>query len=417
MQRQLIIAASVLGLFGTMTNILFISPLPSLIAAFLFPFILINRRYLPPTVFWLLLFFLFAGFSTLLYNPASFLKFGFYRYDGNFFISYLPLLVLPFLSIKYDIDKLFRYFLYLSTVVNLVVYCFSTLQNQPAFFGLFLSTNGAGGFYSIVTSLAFIYFLEKKSYKNLIILLLNAFFLYATYSRGSILGLVIGLSCLYFLHIRKSYLITWILVGLSAIQIYILIDTYPEYKKYIMNSRHADIYENYEAYVHKNYGNVSTKYNNVLIRMYETWPRAVDSFFHSPLLGTGFGSLNDVPYIFNDAVPGFFSTNKQKNKVYNDSHAHHSFLHFLGEQGLLGLVLFIMFWRSVYKFLLQNGQEPTIRDFLLVSFFNLTVMSFTEHRITTPSNALPFVLTLSLYYVYVNYQKKSGVNNIPETAS
>jgi len=123
-----------------------------------------------------------------------------------------------------------------------------------------------------------------------------------------------------------------------------------------------------------------------------------------------------VPFIFNDAVPGIFSTNKQKKKVYNDSHAHHSFLHFLGEQGLAGLFIFIMFWRSVYKFLLQNGQEPTIRDFLLVSFFNLTVMSFTEHRITTPSNALPFVLTLSLYYVYVNYQNKSG-QTITETAS
>jgi len=415
MQRQLIIAASVLGLFGTMTNILFISPLPSLIAAFLFPFILVNRKYLPKTVFWLLLFFLFAGFSTLLYHPASFLQFRFYRYDGNFFISYLPLLVLPFLSIKYNVDKLFRYFLYVSTVVNLFVYSINVLQNRSTFSGLFLSTNGAGGFYSIVTSLAFIYFMEKKSYKNLIILILNALFLYATYSRGSILGLVVGLTCLFFINIQKTYLIRWLLVGLAVIQIYILADTYPEYKKYIMNSRNADIYENYETFVHKRYGFVSTKYNNVLIRMYETWPRAVDCFFHSPILGTGFGSLNDVPFIFNDAVPGVFSTNKQKEKVYNDSHAHHSFLHFLGEQGLIGLFLFYMFWRSVYKFLRQNAQEPTIRDFLLVSFFNLTVMSFTEHRITTPSNALPFVLTLSLYYVYVNYQNKS-VRNISETA-
>jgi len=416
MQRQLIIAASVLGLFGTMTNILFISPLPSLLAALLFPFILVNRRYLPRTVFWLLLFFLFAGFSTLLYHPISFLQFRFYRYDGNFFISYLPLLVLPFLSIKYNVNKLFRYFLYLSTGVNTIVYGINVLQNRSVFSGLFMSTNGAGGFYSLVTSLAFIYFLEKKSYKNIIVLLLNTLFLYATYSRGSILGLVIGLLCLFLINIRRSYLIRWLLVGLAGIQIYILADTYPEYKKYIMNSRTSNIYENYELYVHKNYGFVSTKYNNVLIRMYETWPRAVDCFFHSPLLGTGFGSLNDVPFIFNDAVPGIFSTNKQKKKVYNDSHAHHSFLHFLGEQGLAGLFIFIMFWRSVYKFLLQNGQEPTIRDFLLVSFFNLTVMSFTEHRITTPSNALPFVLTLSLYYVYVNYQNKSG-QTITETAS
>ncbi|WP_146897886.1 O-antigen ligase family protein [Adhaeribacter aerolatus] len=414
MQRQLIIAASILGLFGTMTNILFISPLPSLVAALLFPFILINRRYLPKTVFWLLLFFLFAGISTLLYHPASFTQFGFYRYDGNFFISYLPLLVLPFLSLKFNINKLFRYFLYLSTGVNLIVYSINVLQRKDAFSGLFLSTNGAGGYYSIVTSLAFIYFLEKKSYKNLIILFLNIVFLYATYSRGSILGLVVGLSCLFLIYFRKSYLIACLLVALSAIQIYILIDTYPVYKKHIMNSRDANIYRNYEIFVQQHYGFVSTKYNNVLVRMYETWPRAVDCFFHSPLVGTGFGSLNDVPFVFNDPIPGVFSTNKQKEKVYNDSHAHHSFLHFLGEQGIIGLVLFILFWYSVYKFLLRNGQEPTVRDFLLVSFFNLTVMSFTEHRITAPSNALPFVLALSLYYVFVNYQKKQ-VNITPNT--
>ncbi|GEO04621.1 hypothetical protein AAE02nite_22850 [Adhaeribacter aerolatus] len=201
---------------------------------------------------------------------------------------------------------------------------------------------------------------------------------------------------------------------MSAIQIYILIDTYPVYKKHIMNSRDANIYRNYEIFVQQHYGFVSTKYNNVLVRMYETWPRAVDCFFHSPLVGTGFGSLNDVPFVFNDPIPGVFSTNKQKEKVYNDSHAHHSFLHFLGEQGIIGLVLFILFWYSVYKFLLRNGQEPTVRDFLLVSFFNLTVMSFTEHRITAPSNALPFVLALSLYYVFVNYQKKQ-VNITPNT--
>lgn len=406
MQRQLIIAASILGLFGTMTNILFISPLPSLVAAILFPFIILNRRFVPKTVFWLLLFFLISGLSTLMYHPASFLQFRFYRYDGNFFISYLPLLLLPFLSLKYNINKLFRYFLYLSTGVNSVVYGINVMQQRDAFSGLFLSTNGAGGYYSLVTSLAFIYFLQKKSYKNLLVLLLNLLFLYATYSRGSILGLIVGLSCLLLINYRKAFLITWMLVVLAGIQIYILSYTYPVYQKYIMNSRTANIYENYEDFVHHHYGFVSTKYNNVLIRMYETWPRAVDCFFYSPLFGTGFGSVNDVPFIFNDLIPGVLSSNEQKDKVFNDSHAHHSFLHILGEQGIIGLAIFIMFWRTVYLFLLKNGQEPTVRDFLLVSFFNLTIMSFTEHRITAPSNALPFILSLSLYYVYVNYQRK-----------
>ncbi|MCC9135133.1 O-antigen ligase family protein [Pontibacter silvestris] len=272
-----------------------------------------------------------------------------------------------------------------------------------------MSTNGAGGFYSIVTSLAFLFFLNKKTYTNLFLVIFNSFFLYATYSRGSILGLVLGLMALLFIKTRRRYLLYCMFIGLSAIQIYILAYTFPAYKKYIMNSPKANIYQNYNDFAIKEFGARSTKLNNVYIRMYETWPRGLDSFLESPLVGTGFGSVNDVPFHFKQVIPGIITTNEQKNKVFNDSHAHHSFLHLLGEQGLLGVGLFLIFWFSVYNFLLKNNQHAVTRDFLLVSFFNLTIMSFTEHRLTTPSNALPFVIILGLYHVYVNYLKKQDM--------
>ncbi|WP_242920668.1 O-antigen ligase family protein [Pontibacter liquoris] len=356
-------------------------------------------------VFWLGLFTIFTILSTLLYYPKSFLHFQFYRYDGNFFISYLPLLVLPFLSYQFDIEKLFKRFLLISTGINLLVYLYFLRLAEPAFTGLFLSTNGAGGFFSIVTSLAFLFFLEKRTAVNLSLLLLNSFFLFSTYSRGSILGLILGLGCLLVIYGRRKHLITLLFVVLAAIQVIILCYTYPDYKQFIMNGPRADINQNYNTFAQRKFGSVSTKLNNVYIRIYDTWPRAVDCFLHSPVVGTGFGSINDVPFRFNEVVPHLIATNAQPNKVFNDSHAHHSFLHILGEQGIVGLGLFVLFWVSVYNFLIRNKQQLLIRNFLLVSYFNLTIMSFTEHRITTPSNALPFVIMLGLYYLYVNYYK------------
>jgi O-antigen ligase len=406
MAKKTLIAATVLGLFGTMTNFIYVSPLPTLVAALLLPLVYINRQYIPQPVFWLLLFTLFTVVSTALYYPKSFLEFGFYRYDGNFFISYLPLLVLPFFSYRFDIGKLLKVFLVSSTAINSVVYAVYNLSGQTTFSGLFLSTNGAGGFYSIVTSLALLFFWYRKTYTNLLLLLLNFLFLYATYSRGSMLGLGLGVVCLFFLYMQKNYLITLAFVAVALVQVYILFFSYPDYKKYIFNGPTSNIYENYNQFANQEFGPRSTKLNNVYTRMYETWPRAVDSFLHSPLVGTGFGSVNDVPVKFKTVVPYLVQTNSQKEKVYNDSHAHHSFLHFLGEQGIVGLVLFLVFWFSIYKYLLSNNYHPIARDFLLISYFNLSIMSFTEHRITTPSNALPFVIVLGLYFVYVNYQKR-----------
>jgi len=403
--KRFLILITIFGLIGTVTNLVYISPIPSLFAAVCFPVILLYRNSFPTLVFWLFLFFIYVMVSTTLYYPASFSNFKFYRYDGNFLISYLPLLVLPFLSLNINIDKLFRYFLYFTTVISSVVFIGKGFQ-LSGFTGLFLATNAAGGFYSILTSLAFIYFLERKTYCNLLFLTLNLFFLYTTYSRGSVLGLVLGALLYYFFHIRKTYFIYLIFLAICAVQIYILFQTYPLYVKYISGGPTKDFYQNYTDFISKNYGVVSTKFNNVLIRIYQTWPRAIDCFFHSPVVGTGFGSIDDVPFKFKTKIPFLLATNSQEQKVFSDSHAHHSFLNFLGELGLVGLLIFFKFWKTVYAFLTKNNYDSRIRSFLLISFYNLTIMSFTEHRITTPSNALPFVLALSLYYVFVNYKKK-----------
>ena len=55
---------------------------------------------------------------------------------------------------------------------------------------------------------------------------------------------------------------------------------------------------------------------------------------------------------------------------------------------------------------MRKGPESIVQKFLLVSYFNLSVMSFTEHRITSPSNALPLVIALCIYMLKRNFDTK-----------
>ncbi|WP_128548434.1 O-antigen ligase family protein [Larkinella soli] len=416
--RHILYLSLLVGLFGTVTNLIFISPLPSLLCVGFLPLVLYllgrNRTVVVPKyLLWLYAYFIYSLLGILIYHPASLANFGFYRYDGNFIISYAPLLLIPFFTFNYDMDRLFRRFLIFATVVNglafglnLVMTRFTAILDwsnpETYFHGFFKSTNGAGGFISIMLSLNIIYYLKDRRRFWLYLIAVNALFLVSTSSRGSMLGLVAGFAFYYFDRIGKTYLIKLSLLGIVLVQCGILYFTYPIYKTYVRN---VDPGEGGSAtYISPLFGQVTTKSANLLIRVVETWPRAVDNFIHSPLFGAGFGAVNDVPFRY-AGLPYFVSINVQRNKVFSDAHAHHSYLHLLGEQGLVGLSIFLMFWYSVYRYLKKGPDEP-VRNFLLVSFFNLSIMSFTEHRITSPSNALPFVVAFCLYVLKRNYLNK-----------
>ncbi len=416
---QLLFYALVAGLFGTVTNLVFVSPLPSLLCLALLPGYWLWRDTVrvPRFAFRLYGYFLYSLLGILVYYPASLVQFAFYRYDGNFVISYAPLLLVPFFKYRFDLLRLFRRFLRFATAVNGAVFMVTLLatrfavltdwSNPAAYFhGLFKSTNAAGGFLSLMLSLNVVVLLYERRREWFVTLGLNVLFLLATTSRGSMLGLAAGFAFFYLDQHRQW---KWIWAGIGAIclfQAFVLLNTYPIFDQYLRNAEPSA--GGAGDYVGPLFGQVNTKSANLLIRAIDTWPRGLDCFLHSPLVGTGFGSVNDVPLRY-AGLPPFVSLNAQPVKVFDDSHAHHSYLHLLGEQGLIGLGIFLSFWVGVYRYV---KRQPTgiVRSFLLVSFFNLTIMSFTEHRITSPSNALPFVITLCLYTLDTNYRKNRALN-------
>ena len=137
---------------------------------------------------------------------------------------------------------------------------------------------------------------------------------------------------------------------------------------------------------------ISEKEANVLIRAANLWPRAVALFINSPFLGNGFGSFNDT---------GLASP------IFNDAHAHHSFLHFLSELGILGVSIFCLFFISFRKFHRKyRNINMTLADISYYSFYCILITSLTEHRITTPSSML-ITMTLMGFFVSQVRQFKS----------
>lgn len=399
---------AVLSLFATVTGLVPVSVTLSAVAIVASPLILITvglRGALPPVVFWLSLFYLLVIVSTLLYDPNSFLELEFYRRDGNFILSYAPLLLLPLLAFKLNPSIILKRFLYVVILINLPFFCYylysnglSLLSNDLASFGsLYVARNAAGGFLAIVTGLALVNFFysRAKVWSALLFLTVFAMLLF-TYSRGSWLGLVLGLAAFFLHKTRRKFLIgPLIIFPLAAITGGL---TVWSYLNVYQPQRSDEI----------NIGEANTvKEANIYVRLYNTWPRALQQFLASPLVGTGFGSHDDLPYQLVQIFPGL-SYNAQPVKRHTDSHAHHSYLHILGEQGLLGLGVFLAFWFAIYRYLDKSTLFPMTRDFLLLTFFILTVASFTEHRITTPSNVLPFSLSLGIYMAAVNWARRTA---------
>ncbi len=395
----------IIGLLGTVTNFIFVSPLPTLFSPlFIFIGFLLLKKPKKMT-FWLALFFIYSTISVLLYHPESLLEFDFFRYDGNLYISYLPLLSFSFFAYDFNIEKKFKQFLFFSIIINIIGLVLLGLGKDGNYHGFFKAHNAVGGFMAFITIIAFVFAHQKKQNRYRFVALIAFVLLWLTGSRGSILGFLAS-AMFYFIYIRNYYkklnivfLVFFFIINFIA-SLYIY-DT----GLYTSQNLAKNGEKHMTNYIRLTKGQVSTKEMNVYLRIYWTWGRATNCFLVSPFFGTGFGSINDVPFNFK-GIDNVLTINRPKEYIFNASHAHHSYFHFLGELGIIGFVIFIAFWWNVYKYIDKHSQNKIIQLILITSYFNLTIMSFTENRITTPSNALPFVITLCLYMLYINYHKK-----------
>lgn len=381
-----IVFLTLAGLLFTCTNFVPFSAVPSaffLVISFLLFF---HNGRIPDITKWALTYYFISLVSVLAYWPTSLLEFDFYRYDGNFILSFAPCLVLPLIAVRFDIERMIIYFLVAATMIVLTAEAVKAALGLPIVNGLFMATNAFGGFLMFTAGASFVWWRHTRKAYAFGVLAANLALLYISYSRGSEFGLLLGIASYQLLKLRRGgRFVTALVASVVLLEASILFYTYPIYVQT----------QNVMNLVAQNSDNA--KEANILIRALDDWPRGLYAFFHSPLFGAGFGSVNDTPFHFNEPV-SWFQMNTGPARKFDSAHAHNTYIHILGEQGLFGLLVFLGFWHSIYRFIRDSQQHVMVRDMLMVSFWALTFASFTEHRIPAPSNALPFMLTLFLFY-------------------
>ena len=393
LQKKIILYLAILALLGTVTNFVYFSPLLTLLVP-LCMYVVVKKKLQRP-VFWLYVFLSAFLVSVIFYDIKSLFTFGFYRRDGNFIISYAPLLILPLFTLRFNLENYIRNFYKFAVGLYSVIFAYylvnlniSSDLHSLLFGGLFYAQNAVGGFLSILGALGFAYAYNRRNKKEIFLFLLILSMLFMTYSRGSILGLILGIAAWY-LAVNNHFKTLVLLISIPVLlTVATLMIGYPSYQSKISTGNLVE---------EKVGEDIGTKNANVLLRILYTFPRAYYSFIHSPVVGTGVGSFDDRPYEFETIAP-YLAYNAQPVKLHTDSHAHHSYLHILAEQGIFGLSLFLTFWISLFLYLMNLKYKPLLKDFLLIAFFTITFASFTEHRITTPSMMLPFTIVLGLHF-------------------
>jgi O-antigen ligase len=423
---KLTIASLVTGLFLSFTNLIPIYPAFVLFAA-VFAMILMAQNHkktfsafkdggveINIQKYALLLGAYFITSALLSGIPAIyFFKYMFYRYDANYFVTFFPLFVFPVMAlsakITYNLNKYVMTFVIFIAAINLALLAPIFLFNKsllgyynPEFrlySFLFEAHNAAGGYlaFIVLINLSFVLYAgdtinKKRKYVLYISLGINVLSLILTASRGSILA---ALLAVLFFHIKGRKLLTTAM--LSSIATLLLIAYLLGYAMYTPDEDSEIIEKKIKHTISMldDKKQIERLYS-VLDRTTHVWPMAIDDFIKSPLIGIGFTRYNDLPYKFK-GIKYFVYLNRSEKIYSNPGHAHHSFLHILGETGVIGLMLTIILLFNIIRFInIYRTKNIILGNALYLGIIACIISSFTEHRLFTPAQMLPFTIILSL---------------------
>src|SRR4030066_1501803 len=220
-------------------------------------------------------------------------KYGFIRYDGNFFFSYTPFLILaiPFLDYR-KAAKIYFQFLFIAFTFFAVIGFFEYINDissfmvriddvyiGPMFIALNNTHNATGSVFAIVSVFAFAFFLESENKEKIayfFITILSFIAVFMTKSRGSLVAFVVGIFFLLlfgsgsFLRFIRNILI----LAVVAVPLVFITGTYV---------RITQIFHIYDL--------------SALTR-FSLWDKAILLFKQSTILGIGFRGVMEGPWIF-----------------------------------------------------------------------------------------------------------------------
>lgn len=359
---------------------------------FLVPWLLYaacHVKTIPRTAVSLMWLYIYFGASVLLYAPTSLFTPSFYRRDGNFFITFLPLLIGAVTTMKLDLHRIVVGFVAWASAINAVfmVVFLATggtiLYFEPGVYHfLFEAHNAAGGFLATLTALSLgVVLSSQRKALPLVAVAINCAALALTVSRGSGIGLL--MAGILILLLRGRFMRSAIACMILATAVPLAI-TYP---LWLEAGRPSNIMS--EGRQGLGATQLASQDSNIADRVLFLWPRAYDSFLQSPILGTGFGSYDDLPYK-REGLNGIFAVNRPTELVFSAGHAHHTYLHVMAECGLLGLALLSIFLRDLWRNI--KSLTPSVRLGLGTALWTAIFASLTEHRLFTPSQMLPITI-------------------------
>lgn len=384
---------SILALIFSVTNLVYASILPLLLFPLAFVALFVNNLIVPKYIYILWLLILYIIISTFFYDKTALLDFSFYRRDGNFFIAYGIFFTICMLGIKKDPREDIKKSLFIICIASVIGFFVGHNEGGLVHFFLFEAHNAAGGFYGVMTALSIGFFIQNRSKIYLFYSALFGICLLTSDSRGTLLALVITGLLYFFLRFKKPFVY---FIGLVVGHILILSWTYP---LWVQSGKPIEIGV-FEGNL--NVDNVN-RGGTIVDRVMNLWPRAVDNFLNSPIVGQGFGSYDDRDYTYIEILP-FLSVKHGQMIQHSDSHAHNSFLNILAELGLAGFIIFLVFFILIYKEI--EKVDFWAKDLSLALKFAFWVCIFssaTEHRLTTPSQMIPFFIILALALSYTRY--------------
>ena len=397
--KSIIKFAFLISLLFSFTNYVFISVsflflIPLLVLTWPNFFLFRHPKFLILIGFYLVL----VIISTLVYNMESFLEFDFYRRDGNIFISYLPILILALIPIDFNVPKILKVFVVSSTCLCILGVFFGGSENGT-YHLFFIAHNAAGGFVGVIIMFTLGLYSNEKRKKYLILLILQFWILYLTDSRGSWLGVMLGIGSIMFVRTFENIILITSIIFMIVLNVF----AYDVWKK-VDGSSNTESFAIEGTDLNLNIPRAGT----FILRIFYLWPRGLDNFLHSPIYGLGFGSYDDRPYEYVEVMPFQFKKENQTIR-HTSSHAHNSFINILSELGLIGFILFLAILYYLRKFILNQIQNPSVRNAMFLAFWMIIYSSYTEHRIVTPSQMLPFTVVLGMilsnhYYVRTKHK-------------
>lgn len=318
------------------------------------------------------------------------------RYDANIFYSFLPFFVISSASVR--LSEVDRWIRAISLFAPIAYIAAGAVE-----FPLFESHNGAGGYFMVLMAYALGRFVVDGPRGWRLPLILLFFALIVSDSRGSLVA-VLGIFIAFKVFVRFPRA-SRIMVILSVLgTIIFLAYTYSLWRQ------NGSVY----LYSYIGFGQevaglgledifVGERPGTVLHRLLFLFPMAIDVFLHSPIFGVGFTRFDDYPFQYLDII-GLFSINVTNSVLHTNLHAHNSYLHILAEMGLVGISLFGLLIRGIFRVFRHDRRVGVPVCFMLGA---LLIASFTEHRFTTPSQAAPVFLMIGILWACLKLRRSS----------